>query len=613
MGEARQKIHILDEVVANKIAAGEVVERPASVVKELVENAIDAGATRIQVEVEEGGKHLIRVTDNGCGMSEEDAVLALQRHATSKISTAEDLANIHTLGFRGEALPSIASVSTLILTTCEPDASAGVTLKVEGGVVTDFRRVGCPPGTTVEVRKLFYNTPARLKFLKTSGTEMGHISDLLSHLALLYHQIGFRLVHNGQEILSAPACADLRGALATIYGKDLAREMVPIDLSSGAVAIRGYIGKPSLARANRNYQAFFVNGRSVRSRVLQHALYEGYSTLLMTKRHPVAVVIIEVDPQLVDVNVHPAKAEVRFTRDWEVHNLLQKAVREALSQAQLLPHETLGERAQSAARKAQSDASRFAPGLVRPPQQGTLVDLTDQAQNLRATLRQKFQLPVEDRAPAPAIPGGDDLGADVPAETDTRLPRQIIPLAQVKNSYILAETEEGLLVIDQHALHERILYEQMLERVEKEPTRSQLLVIPFTLQLSPREARALEENLDTLTEFGFQMEPFGRDAYLVRGVPLPIAKQNYERILRDLIDELVATASAKTLTVQREELLQMMACKAAVKAGDALAPEEIDHLIRQLRTAQMPFACNHGRPTMIMISDEELERKFKRR
>ncbi|HIE50744.1 MAG TPA: DNA mismatch repair endonuclease MutL [Armatimonadetes bacterium] len=594
MSAKRNKIHILDEVVANQIAAGEVVERPASVVKELVENSIDAGATRIEVEVEEGGKRLIRVADNGCGMSEEDAVLALQRHATSKIHTPEDLHCIRTLGFRGEALPSIAAVSELTLTTREPQAAVGVEVRVEGGVVTDFRRVGCPPGTTVVVRKLFYNTPARLKFLKTSGTEMGHITEFLSRFGLLYHQIAFRLVHNGQEVLSAPACTDLRNALVAIYGKDLAREMIPLALDAGSLRVRGYLGKPSVARGNRHYQAFFVNGRLVQSRVLSHALYEGYHTLLSARRHPIAVVIIEMDPRLVDVNVHPAKAEVRFTRDWEVHNLLQKAVREALTQACLLVQTSVGARARPAAPTAPPAA---------PP-------TPEEREAFRARLRQKFgRMEGEEVAPVEPV---EDLFTFAALQRGERIPRHIVPLAQLKNTYILAETDEGLLIIDQHAAHERVIYEELRARKEGQPVQSQMLVIPFTLQLSPREARVLEENLETFEELGFRLEPFGKNAFLVRAVPLLLAQQPYERILRDVIDDLVAQTTPKSLAAHEDLVLRTMACKAAIKAGDVLSSEEIQRLVEQIQGLEQPFSCNHGRPTMLSVSVEELERKFQR-
>jgi DNA mismatch repair protein MutL len=587
MEAPRSKIRVLDPVVANKIAAGEVVERPASVVKELVENSLDAGATRLDIEVEEGGKRLIRVADNGCGMSQEDAILALQRHATSKISTAEDLSHIRTLGFRGEALPSIAAVSQMTLTTREAESPAGVQIVVEGGTVSDFRMVGCPPGTTVEVRNLFFNTPARLKFLKTPATEIGHIMDHISRFSLLYHQVSFRLRHNAHEVLVAPATEEMRHALVTVYGKEVAREMIPLALEGGTVRIYGYIGKPALARSNRNFQAFFVNGRSVQSRVLQHALYEGYHTLLLSGRHPVAVVVLEIDPQLVDVNVHPAKAEVRFTRDWEVHNLLRRAVREALEQAQGVG---TGARLEPAPTEAEVPLPNLEPGLPAPL-----------SQPLSPSLGR----------PGGAADGG--LQVELPEEGDSRFPQRILPLAQIKNSYILAETDEGLLIIDQHAAHERILYEQMQARAESERVPSQLLVIPFTLQCSPREARAVEEHLTTLNELGFQIEPFGREAFLVRAIPLPLAKQRYEQILRDLIDELVATATVQGLRRQQDDLLRLMACKAAVKAGDALAPQEIEALIVQMRQATMPFACNHGRPTMIRITEEELERLFKRK
>lgn len=576
------RIRILDDVVANKIAAGEVVERPASVVKELVENSLDAGATRIEVEVEDGGRRLIRVTDNGCGMDEEDAILSLQRHATSKIATAEDLYRIQTLGFRGEALPSIAAVSELLLRTRTPEAEVGVEIRVEGGKVVDFRRVGCPPGTTVEVRRLFFNTPARLKFLKSAGTEMGHIADRIARFALLYHSVSFRLLHDGQEVFHSPASEEMLHAIAAVYGREVAREMVPLDLETPILRIRGYISKPLVSRSSRNYQTYFVNGRFVQSRTLTHALYEGYHTLLMVNRHPIAVVVLEIDPSLVDVNVHPAKAEVRFTREWEVHELLKRAVETALERAHLLPAASL----QGAAATAPSQPPSSSLPLIE-------------------ALQRRRQEAVPTR---PSEPLGTyvELGEDF-------LPRRMTPLGQILNSYILAESEEGLLIIDQHAAHERVLYEQFMAREAHEPVKRQALVVPATLHLSPQEARTVEEHRETLKELGFLLEPFGRDTYLLRSVPLAIASLPYERILRDIIEELALTAATRGFAPHRDEVLGMMACKSAIKAGDPLSPQEIERLLEQLRQARRPYTCRHGRPTIICITRAELERKFKRR
>ena len=393
----------------------------------------------------------------------------------------------------------------------------------------------------------------------------------------------------------APATDEMRQALVTIYGREVAREMIPLEQDEGPVRVFGFIGKPALARSHRNAQAFFVNGRSVQSRVLQHALYEGYHTLLLARRHPVAVIVIEIDPALVDVNVHPAKAEIRFTRDWEVHNLLRRAVREALEQAQLIGPSEVRTEASPPPKEA------VLPGPWTPGE--------PDAARLQAPLQPPPPMNVE---PHPET-SQESLTGEVPAETDARLPQRIIPLGQIKNSFILAEADDSLLIIDQHAAHERILYEQMQAHAAEEQGHSQLLVIPFTLQCSPREVQTLEEHLPRLNELGFQIEPFGKDTFLVRGIPLAIAQQRYEQILRDILDELVATASVQGLGRRSDDLLRLMSCKAAIKAGDTLAPQEIDELLAQIRRADMPFACNHGRPTMIRVSEDELERLFKRK
>lgn len=567
------RIAVLEPVVANQIAAGEVVERPASVVKELVENSLDAGATRVEIAVEDGGKRLIRVRDNGHGMVPEDAILCLQRHATSKIRTSDDLHRIVTLGFRGEAIPSIASVAQFRLLTRPPGAASGVEVVVEGGVVTEFNTVGCPVGTEISVRNLFYNVPARLKFLKTSATEMDHLTAHVTAYALLHHEVSFRLEHNGRQVVSSPASPDLVGAVAAVLGADIAREMVPVDLDAGTIRVRGLVGRPAVARASRSHQLTFVNGRPVRNRTLTHALYDGYHTLLMSGRHPVAVILIECDPMAVDVNVHPAKNEVRFSREWEVHNLVRRAVREALTAADLMVAEDA------------APAPAPATNGVLPLEEGE----------------------------AESIPlswtGGE---VEPTADGATGLPARLRPLGQVANSYIVCDSDEGLLVIDQHALHERILYERLAAAEADRRVERQLLAVPLSLDLSPREAEAVRGHLDDLTAIGFELEPFGGDSFLIRSVPTVLAYRDHLRVLRDVIDDLVATAGTRGYEQHRDLVLRTLACKAAVKAGDALAPEELRELLKLMRECRVPYHCNHGRPTMFTITKEALEKRFGR-
>lgn len=576
------KIAVLDPVVANQIAAGEVVERPASVVKELLENALDAGASRVDIRVEEGGKRLIRVRDDGCGMHPEDAILCLQRHATSKIRNSDDLHRIATLGFRGEALPSIASVSEFRLVTRPPHAEHGVEVVVEGGSVTAYNTIGCPVGTEITVRNLFYNVPARLKFLKTSTTELEHITGHVTSFSLLYHDVSFSLDHGERTLISSPAGADRRSAIAAIYGTELAREMVPLELEAGTVRIRGYIGKPAVARAQRSHQHVFVNGRPIRNRALTHALYDGYHTLLMVGRHPVCVIAIELDPTTVDVNVHPAKSEVRFTREWEIHNLLRRGVREALTDAGLL-------RADGAV-PGQSDGGW--PASPYCSDFGGSSTLPQVGEHVQGQLFAEHE--------------------DVALDEAERLPARIRPLGQIDQSYIVCDTEQGMLIIDQHALHERILYEQLAQKESERGVERQLLAVPLTLDLSPRESQAVGAHLASLSELGFELEPFGGDSWIVRAVPALLAHRDLDRLLRDVIDDLVVEGGTRSFTEHRDLVLRTMACKAAIKAGDALAPEEIDEMLRLMRVCKVPFHCNHGRPTMFTIPASVLERRFGR-
>ncbi|MCC7494196.1 MAG: hypothetical protein IT204_17690 [Fimbriimonadaceae bacterium] len=459
-------------------------------------------------------------------------------------------------------------------------ATGGVEVVVEGGAVTEFNQAGCPPGTDISVSNLFFNVPARLKFLRTSSTEMEHILAHLTAFCLLHHDVAFRVEHNGRQVLSSPATHDLVGAVATVYGAELAREMLPLDLDGGNLTVRGLIGRPTIARVNRTHQVCFVNGRPIKHRSLTHALYDGYHTLLMSGRHPVAVIVIDMEPSAVDVNVHPAKAEVRFSRDWEVHNLVRRAVREALENAGLLSED------------------REVPGRSTPyqPRVGGLVAAA-----------------AGDPAAGPQQPSlFDTVAEESPAAERGGLPARLVPLGQVAHSYIVCDSDEGLVVIDQHALHERVLYEQFAAAEAGRGVARQLLAVPLPLALSPREAQAVAGNLPALAELGFELEPFGGDTFLVRAVPTVLAHRDHDRVLRDVIDDLVASAGPRSYTQHRDYVLRTMACKAAIKAGDHLAPEEIHELLRLMRECQVPFHCNHGRPTMFAISHEALEKRFGR-
>jgi DNA mismatch repair protein MutL len=579
------KIVVLDESVANKIAAGEVVERPASVVKELVENAIDAGATRVRVDIEEGGKRLIRVTDDGCGMSPEDAALALQRHATSKIREPDDLFAIRTLGFRGEALPSIASVSQFTMTTREAGADEGTRVVVEGGEMTEYGTVGCAPGTVIEVRNLFFNTPARYKFMRSTNAERGQVSDVVAKFAMAHPQIAFQLYHDGHQLFATAPGTGLLDVIAAVYGRLATRSLLPVDRESAALRIWGYTSNLELARMSRAEQTFFVNRRHVRSKVLTHALNEPYQTLLTSGRHPVAVIHVELDPHLVDPNVHPTKIEVRFTRDWEVHNLLRDAVHGALAGANLV--------------RGFEPAKRRLAGPSGPG--GARHFLRQEPQSDTSLFRQELH------RRAGLLPGQESRLEPLADAGHVRV------IGQTQRTFILVDADEQLLVVDQHAAHERVLYDRLVAQRQQRGVEAQALLIPLTLELSPGEFGAATEARERLREVGFELEEFGGTTLLVRAVPLLVAERNYEAILRALIERLAEPGGQYArLEDGRDALLATMACKAAVKAGDELAHEEMERLIEELRATDTRFTCPHGRPTVLSLTVSELHRRFER-
>ena len=615
-------VRLLDDNTANQIAAGEVVERPSSVVKELVENSLDAGATRIEVELFEGGKQKIVIRDNGAGMSRADAILALQRHATSKIRSADDLFSIHTLGFRGEALPSIASVSDFRILTKRPQDETGTELIVRAGELAEVRDGAAPVGTQITVENLFFCVPARLKFLKTTQTELNHATDFLHRLILAYHTIGFRLTHDGHELISYPGSSDPRQALAAVYGRDVAREMVPLLYESPGLTVRGSVSKPSVSKATRSAQAFFVNGRHVRSRTVQHAFDAAFSRLMTTERHPVVALFVEIAPELVDVNVHPAKTEVRFTRDGEVYAAISRAVENALLTGGLVPEVTV-----------QASLPEFAA-----PTTLTMPDMGERGSDrlappLRTSLSNYVNL--DSASPRPA--GGTSSQPPPFAARNERLPEGVAShsepgevyigfdgykigrlrvLGQSRNTYIVAETDDAILLIDQHIAHERVLYEQMMNGATENQSAwgvvTQHLAVPQPLELSPADARVVQERLGALEKSGFVLEPFGGETFMVRAVPARVADKPYLEILKEIIEELTHTSVARRLLVPHESAIIMASCKMAVKKGDPLTMDEMMRLLADLAQMRNPFTCPHGRPILLALSHHEMDRKFHR-
>jgi DNA mismatch repair protein MutL len=640
----RRPIRTLDEQLVNRIAAGEVVERPASALKELIENALDAGAMRLEIEAEMGGRRLIRVRDDGIGMTRTDALNALQRHATSKIASDADLMRITTLGFRGEALPSIASISRMEILTRAYEEDTGTRIVVEGGEVKSVEEVGAPIGTTVTVRDLFYNVPARLKFLKTVPTELGHMIETVTRYAFAYPDVSFRLVHERQELIFTPGNGDLLTAAASIWGRETVQGMVSVDYERDGIRVWGLIAPPHQTRPTRQHQYFFVNLRPVRNKTLTAALDEAYKTLTPEKRYPACILLVGIDPRQVDVNVHPAKIEVRFQREQAVFEAVVNAIRAALLQHGMIPSALppSASRGQTITPPRPPDAETIhqilmqraglapAEAVGTPTRPETLTD-ADGTAALPELNSAAVETPAYPETPANADPFVSARHAVAPTPTPadetpplleteplqtTHLPfahllDDLYILGQVRNTYIVASTRQGLVIIDQHVAHERVLYEQLCYRRGASPIPKQHLLTPETLQLSRRDALLLHEKLPELEAIGFELEPFGVDTYLIRAVPAAL-KGDPVQTLRDIIDELVELSVSKRLPIAREQIWITTACKLAVKAGDPLSMPEMRKLIEDLARTENPYLCPHGRPITIVMTWHEIERKFKR-
>lgn len=641
------QVQVLDENTANQIAAGEVVERPAAAVKELVENALDAGARQILVELDEGGKYLIRVTDDGSGMSREDAVLSLQRHATSKIRSADDLFQITTMGFRGEALPSIASVSQMSVTTkaSGDDEAAGVQIKCSGGLLEEVSEVGARPGTSITVENLFYNVPARLKFLKSSSTELNHIVELMQRFALARPDVSFRLLHGGGEVFASGGSGAAMDACVHVFGRETARHLVPLRYEVSGLRVTGYVGTPAALKSSRSAQHTFVNKRFVRNKAVTRALDEAYKAVqtLHGTRYPAAVVMIDIDPSQVDVNVSPTKTEVRFTSEGDIYAAVYKAVQEALMAGGLVP--TLTQKL-AAPTPSPSPASGRGEQDRKEGMQTSLMSVPPRpAGNTRQEPRDMtaFRDAYQDRAqngfdddpfeggislsslsaaPLSSAGEGPGVGEDSAIGADYREHNldSLRVLAQTRNMYILAQTDDALVLIDQHIAHERVLYEQLLAGAEGAgggvPT--QRLMLPFTLELNRRETLVIEKRLEDLRRAGFDLEPFGGDSFVVRSVPASVAEKKLkaqggpEEVLRQIVDELVEKTVSRRLLLPAEEVLITASCKMAVKAGDPLSFDEMNALVSDLLRSENPYTCPHGRPIIVELPNGDLDRKFGR-
>ncbi len=610
------QIKILPEILSNKIAAGEVVERPASVVKELVENALDAGSTRVVVEVEKGGRSLIRVSDNGAGMGHDDALLSLERYATSKIFKDQDLFSINTLGFRGEALPSIAAVSRFNLTTRAASADSGTEIVVEGGKIKDVSEVGAPVGTMITVRQLFFNTPARRKFLKTMGTEMGHIADMVARIALGNPAVQLRLTHNDKIVKNWSAAAEKFDRAVDVLGNDLKTSLHAIDFQNEGTIISGWISSPRASRRTSRGIYIYVNGRFVRDRIIQHALFEGYSQRLVKGQFPVAAVFINVPYDAVDVNVHPTKNEVRFARQRDVHEAVRRAVAQTLYEvdrpgwgnARSSGHEEFrqqGRVSETIPPSFSNLKSEIPNPQSKDPQPATRTSYPATGSPSFSNPKSEISNP-QSKDSYPATRNSQTAIWQKKRFGDMRI------IGQLHNTYIVCESEEGLILIDQHAAHERILFEMFSARSADRRQAVQRLLMPETIELGFREAGVLAKILPDLKELGLEIEPFGGNTFVVKAVPVLLAEREVKPLIIEIVEKIVEVGSAPGLAEVLDKCRMIMACHGAIRANQALSETQIKGLLSQLDGCRNPSHCPHGRPTWIHWEIRSLEKSFKR-
>ncbi|MQR96438.1 DNA mismatch repair endonuclease MutL [Fictibacillus phosphorivorans] len=623
------KIVQLDEHLSNKIAAGEVVERPASVVKELVENSIDANATRIEIEVEEGGLSLIRVLDNGDGIEPEDCVLAFNRHATSKIKSEQDLIHIRTMGFRGEALPSISSVSQVELKS-STGRGPGAYLFIENGKIVKQQQTNSRKGTDLTVRNLFYNTPARLKHVKTIQTELGTISDLVNRLALANPEVSFRLKHNGKELLHTSGNGNLLQIIASVYGIQTAKNMIPVSFSSLDYEVTGYIAKPEINRASRQYMSFFMNARYIKNYALSKAVQNAYHTFLPIGRFPIAVLSVKMDPTIIDVNVHPSKHEARLSKEVELVQLVENELRKVIRNQQLIPDVQFKKKEQRENDREEQRSFTFdyqrnkedvqtdiKVGIETEQSEKHSSMFSDDAEPsfIRETSHEVDEI-IE--GVVDVLPNSEWNETPVTKEDDHQQTHATVdkipvmyPIGQMHGTYIIAQNENGLYLIDQHAAQERIKYEYFRKKVGQVDREVQLLAVPYTFEYTASESAFLESHLETLGEVGLFLETFGQNTFIVREHPQWFPKGYEREIMLDIIQQ-VLDHRKSDIEKLREDAAIMMSCKGSIKANHHLRNDEIFALLESLRTSEDPYTCPHGRPITIHLSTYELEKMFKR-
>lgn len=660
------QIQVLDQITIDKIAAGEVIERPASIVKELVENSIDAKAASVTVEIQDGGISLIRVTDNGSGIEREDIRNAFLRHSTSKIRKVEDLAHIASLGFRGEALSSISAVTRTELITKTKEDTFGTRYVIEGGVEQSLEDAGAPDGTTFLVRQLFYNVPARRKFLKTPMTEAGHVQDLLMRLALSHPEVAFTFINNGQTKMRTSGNGKLKDVIYSIYGREAAANLIELDYSMDGLVMKGYLGKPVITRGNRNFENYFVNGRYVKNAMLSKAIEDAYKDFLMQHKFPFVVIHFQVDGEKIDVNVHPTKMEMRFQRQQDVYNIVYEGVHRTLLEPELIPQ------VEAPAPKVISQPKSESPFLLKPKtaprpmekkpeekeephdeayfmkkmeervlsyhQRNSSAEVAKkeqifrpqaQAERIKDALARAKEVEKQPQKQAEEQP---ELIRETPvyetkpvteekAEQLNLFEEHLLKrekkaeyklIGQVFETYWLVEFENSLYIIDQHAAHERVLYERTLKEMKNREFTAQYLSPPIILSLSMQEAQVLNENMDRFTRIGFEIEPFGGEEYAVRAIPDNLFGIAKKELLLEMLDDLADGISTSMTPELIDEKVASMSCKAAVKGNNRLSAQEADALIGELLLLENPYHCPHGRPTIIAMTQRELEKKFKR-
>ena len=626
-------IHVLDSETIDKIAAGEVVEKPASVVKELVENAIDAGADKIAVEIKEGGISLIRVTDNGCGIAKEDLEPAFMRHATSKITNAEDLNAISSLGFRGEALSSISAVSQVEMITKKREDFLGIKVCCNGGIMGDMEEIGAPDGTTILVRNLFYNTPVRKKFLHTSTTEGSYVFELMQHIALSHPEIAISFIQNGQTRFFTSGNGNLSDVIYRIYGKDVANHIIPVQACQNGIQIRGFIGKTILGRANRNYETFFVNGRYIKSKIISAAVEEGYKTFLMQHKYPFAILHFTVNGEDIDVNVHPTKMEIRIMDPVPFCEFVKETVKNALNETVLIREYQEENPSKDSETEENSDSQKEkerAPepfeekriqretqptNLVRETADYQMNKILGNAKQSQTFLSKPYKtgdnIIKQDTKPIIKKVEQMELFSTALEDDDNNRLTGLKIIGQVFDTYWIVEFEDSIYFVDQHAAHEKVNYESFVENLKKKKNTTQLLMPPIIVSLSSLEMNAYQNYQSYFSELGFEIEPFGGDELSIRGIPMDLYGNNAKDLFLTVLDELIDTPVRGTPDVILLKIASM-SCKASVKGNQKMSYEEAKALLKQLFALDNPYHCPHGRPTMFSMSRQELEKKFKR-